>query len=94
MPAFRLVRTVGLFHDPEQRPPALQTGFLRPLSRGIFSQHLVAECLQFPAVDAVELHAKLENSHRQQSDRFIVVAFGEPGTALLERYKHRRQLFV
>ena len=54
----------------------------------------LAQNLQLGVADLVQFHAQIENGDRHQLGRLVPPALAKNGTALLEHFKHRKQMFV
>lgn len=61
-----------------------RSGVVRSFRRHIIRQHCIAQRLQFRISNSMELHSKLENSHRHQFGGFPAGAGQETSPALLK----------
>lgn len=55
---------------------------------------LLAQEFQLGIADLVQLHAQIENGDRYQLGRLLATALAERRAALLEHFKHGKQIFV
>ena len=84
----------ALLDEAQQRPPAVGATIARALVGGIREHQLLTQGFELGVVNAMELHAQIENGNRQQLGGIGLAGLQQRGPAFPEHCENGKQLFV
>src|SRR5215813_11496616 len=84
----------ALLDEAQQRPPALRATVARTLVGGVGEHQLLAHGLELKIVNAMELHAQIEDSNSQQFGGISLAGLQQRSPAFPEHCENGKQLFV